>query len=136
LPTKYLLDTHIWVWLQEGDASRLKPRSVAFLSQLQRESRLFVSLISVWEIAQLLAKERLVINAPLNQWLQQSWADDALQPWPLTEKILIESTQLPDEAHGDPADRMIMATARIDGFTILTQDKRILAYPSVSAQRI
>jgi PIN domain nuclease of toxin-antitoxin system len=136
LPINYILDTHIWIWLQEGDSAKLKPDAVAFLGEMQRESRLHVSMISIWEIANLLKKNKVATYAPLETWLDRGLADHALDVLPLTAKILIESTGLPGEIHRDPADRIIIATARVEGMTILTYDARILAYPSVSVERI
>jgi PIN domain nuclease of toxin-antitoxin system len=106
------------------------------LANLQRESLLHVSVISIWEISLLLSRDKIALSSPLEHWLAESWAQDALSLVPLTQQIAIESTRLPGTIHRDPADRFLIATARVMGMTLLTQDQRILNYGFVSVEAI
>jgi PIN domain nuclease of toxin-antitoxin system len=124
-----VLDTHIWVWWVHGDA-RLTP---AQLSQLQQhEARgLGVSAISCWEVAKLVEYGRLALPSPVAEWFDRALAYPGLRLLPLTPRIALESTQLPGSFHRDPADQIIVATARIYDRPLLTSDGRILSYPHV-----
>lgn len=124
----FLLDTHEWLWLQNGDAAKLKAAAVRQFTELQRRGELFVSAVSIWEIAIAVSKERLYLGSSVEDWVQQGLADDGLQLLPLTPRILIESTRLADYPHGDPGDRMLIATAREQDLTLITRDDKILAY--------
>lgn len=124
----FLLDTHEWLWFQNGDAAKLKAAAVRQFTELQRRGELFVSAVSIWEIAIAVSKERLYLGSSVEDWVQQGLADDGLQLRPLTPRILIESTRLAGYPHGDPGDRMLIATAREQDLTLITRDDKILAY--------
>ena len=128
MPSNFLLDTHLWIWLQEGDSSRLRPKSVSVLVDMQRKSLLNASVISIWEIAHLLSRGRLSLSIPLEDWLAESWSDGAIRRIPISQEIAIESTRLPGTLHRDPADRFLVATARVEDMTLLTSDEPLLAY--------
>ena len=97
----------------------------------QSQDDLWLSLISLWEVAKKVEKGQLVLDRPLDQWLDDATALPGLHLWDLTRPILIQSCQLPQAFHGDPADQMIVATARIYGAILVTIDKRIPAYSHV-----
>ena len=124
-----LLDTHIWVWwVNEG------PELSSFQRQLlQREQTngLGVSIISCWEIAKLVQLGRLQFTLPVSQWLEQALSYPGIQLFDLSLPIVVESTQLPGNFHRDPADQMIVATARVHDIPLLTADSLILNYPHV-----
>jgi PIN domain nuclease of toxin-antitoxin system len=123
----FLLDTHVWIWLQEAD-KQLPTLAIRMLEAVQRERKLFASAISVLEIAQLESKGRVQLTLNIHEWLEQSFADDGIQLVPLSPEIAVASTRLPGNLHRDPADRILAATARIEGLTLLTRDVRLLDY--------
>ena len=123
----FLLDTHVWIWMQEADR-QLPSLAIRLLEAAQQERRLFASAISVLEIAQLESKRRVQLTLNIHAWLEQSFADDGIQLLPLTPEIAVASTRLPGSLHRDPADRILAATARIEGLTLLTRDVRLLDY--------
>jgi PIN domain nuclease of toxin-antitoxin system len=122
-----LLDTHAWIWLM-ADSGQIAPATKQVVILAQKERVLFASVISVWEAANLEAKGRVQLGAGVHAWLEQSFADDGIQLLPLSPEIAVESTRLPGNLHRDPADRILAATARIEGLTLLTQDARLLEY--------
>jgi PIN domain nuclease of toxin-antitoxin system len=91
-----------------------------------------VSVISCWEIAKLVQLGRLALpDSPL-RWFEQALSYPGLRLLPLTPEIVVESTQLPGDFHRDPADQMIVATARLNDCPLLTSDTKILRYPGVT----
>lgn len=87
-----------------------------------------LSLISVWEVAKTIEKGQLVLDRPIDQWIAQAARQPRLRLVELTLPILIESCRLPPPFHGDPADELIVATARDHDAVIVTKDERIRAY--------
>jgi PIN domain nuclease of toxin-antitoxin system len=127
-PRPLLIDTHYWLWLAGGDKERLTSRVVSLLQNAADHESLLVSAISVWEIAMLDAKGRIQLFKTCTQWVDEALAISGLTLAPLSPAIAIESNQLPGEFHGDPADRIIVATARVLGARLLTNDRNIRAY--------
>jgi PIN domain nuclease of toxin-antitoxin system len=123
-----LLDTHIWLWFAEGNAARLPPASVRKLDDARKEEGLLVSAISVWEIGVLHAKGRIQLSAPLRDWVTNALAPTGIGLLPLDAETASESTLLPGEPHGDPADRFLIAAARTKGVILATRDENILEY--------
>ena len=124
-----VLDTHIWVWWVHGDA-RLSPQHQAYL-QLNEANGLGVSIISCWEVAKLVEYQRLQLPLPVEQWLSQALSYPGVQLLDLTPRIVVESTQLPGQFHRDPADQLIVATARVFRCPLVTVDAKILQYSHV-----
>ncbi|WP_233224731.1 type II toxin-antitoxin system VapC family toxin [Thiomonas sp. X19] len=122
-----LLDTHAWVWLLEGDA-RLGARAVSSIEAAARTGAVWVSAISPWEVGMLVAKQRLVFTHDVLDWVQEALAQAALRLAPLTPDIAVGSTRLPGEIHGDPADRLLVATARKLGVALVTAGEALLTY--------
>ena len=129
-----LIDTHIWVWLVSGDA-RLKPEYRTAIS-MQQPTGIFVSIISVWEVAKLVEYGKLSLSIAVSDWLKAAESYAGLRVLPLTSDIVIDSTTLPGEFHKDPADQLIDATARVLGLKLMTMDAKILAYPHVDAIKV
>jgi PIN domain nuclease of toxin-antitoxin system len=127
-PTGVLLDTHVWVWLMEGDASHLSESVIDALEAASNRGALAVSAISVWEVAMLEAKGRLRLSRPIDEWVRAALEARGTRLMPLTPGIAIESARLPGNAPGDPADRILMASARIEGIQLATRDRAILKY--------
>src|SRR2546423_7311378 len=105
-----VLDTHIWIWCVNGSAE-LAPAKEQIIASREREG-LGVSAISCWEVAKLVEKGRLVLSLPVGQWIDQALAYPGIRLLPLTPEIAVASTQLPQPFQRDPADQIIVATAR------------------------
>ncbi len=125
---RYLLDTHVWIWFQRGDAVQIRPEFQQQLSVWQDQELLYVSPISAWELGLLIASSYLDLGTSIDNFVETAITECGLQLVPLTPGILIESTRLPGNLHRDPADRILAATARAQGLTLLTRDKALLRY--------
>jgi PIN domain nuclease of toxin-antitoxin system len=122
---KALLDTHVLLWWLARDP-RLSQRQTKILAEAGPEEPLLVSGITLWEIATLSSLGRVELELPLRDWLEQAVALPLVQLVPITPAIAAEVAALPDSFHRDPADRILVASARVLGATLLTQDRRIL----------
>ena len=125
-----LLDTHVLVRYLMGD-KKLGRRAVASIDKALPDDEVFVSAISFWEVAMLVAKRRIQLDRPVEQWVDVALALPGIQLAPLDPGIAVLSTKLPGEFHPDPGDRMIVATALEHGVPVVTPDERIRAYPHV-----
>jgi PIN domain nuclease of toxin-antitoxin system len=124
-----LLDTHIWVWWVHNSA-QLTSRHREII-QSHEDDGLGVSIFSCWEVAKLVELNRLNPNYPIDEWLDTALQYPGVKLLALTPQIVIESTQLPGNFHRDPADQIIVATARIYDCPLLTVDERIMNYPHI-----
>ena len=122
-----VLDTATWIW-RASDPKRL---SRAARRAIDEAERALVPAISVWEVAMLVAKRRIQLDRPVEQWVDVALALPGIQLAPLDPGIAVLSTKLPGEFHPDPGDRMIVATALEHGVPVVTPDERIRAYPHV-----
>jgi len=122
-----LLDTHIWIWLMAGTGV-LTAESRRIISRALGRGMLRIAAISLWEIALLAARGRILLGKSTGAWFEQALAKPGPAIEALTAPIAIESYALPDQFHSDPADRLIVATARITGAALMTRDHDILAY--------
>lgn len=98
---------------------------------MNEEEGLGISVFSCWEVAKLVELNRLTLHCPIDEWMDTAFTYPGIQVLELTPKIAIESTQLPGEFHRDPADQIIVATARIHDCPLLTVDDKILNYSHV-----
>ena len=124
-----VLDTHIWVWWVHGD-EQLTQTQVGVIEANEADS-IGVSAISCWEVAKLVEYGRLELPCLLSEWFEQALRYPGICLLALTPEIAIASTQLPDEFHRDPADQIIVATARVYGCSLVTSDRKLLDYPHV-----
>lgn len=124
---RLLLDTHVWLWLVAG-SRELGTAARQEIDAALDAGTLTIAAISLWEVALLAARQRIVLGKPIELWLDEALAPPGPEIEPLTSAIAAESCGLPDGFHQDPADRMIVATARISGATLITRDHRILDY--------
>lgn len=127
-----LLDTHIWIWWVHGDP-RLPERHRQYLVAHESDG-LGISVISCWEVAKLVEYGRLHLPYPVAEWLDQALAYPGVTLLQLTPRIVVDSTTLPGTFHRDPADQLIVATARVHGCALVTVDEKILAYPHVRTE--
>lgn len=125
---QFLLDTHIWIWLLKGDSKIEKSPVFDNITRAGRQNGLHISSISIWEIAMLEAKGRIAFSTSITAWVNEAVSAPGLQVVQLLPEISIDSTRLPGQFHGDPADRIIVATSRFLKCPLITIDKKILTY--------
>jgi PIN domain nuclease of toxin-antitoxin system len=123
-----LLDTHVWLWYVEGERARFSRKIEPFVEAAVQRGELLISAISVWEIAVLSALRRIDLSQDVRAWVGRSLGFPGVRFQGLSPSIAIESTSLPGELHRDPADRILVATARLTGAALVTCDERVLAY--------
>jgi PIN domain nuclease of toxin-antitoxin system len=124
-----LLDTHIWIWLvnEQEELSAYHAQIIAD----HRSDGLGISAISCWEVAKLVEYGRLNLACDLETWMEAALDLPGIQVIELTPTVAIESTKLPGAFHRDPADQIIVATARTYRLDLLTVDDKILKYEHV-----
>jgi len=121
---KALLDTHILLhWISA--TVPLLDEHRAIIESASSEEPLWVSDITLWEIATLESLGRIELDLPLRDWLERATAPPLVRRAHITPTVAAEVAALPDRFHRDPGDRIIVATARVLGATLLTRDDRI-----------
>ncbi len=120
-----LLDTHILLWWH-GDRSRLSAEQREVIEETDETAPLLVSDISLWEVATLHGLGRIRLKLPLREWLEKAVAPPLVRRHGISPPVAAELAALPDSFHRDPADRILVATARVLGATLLTRDRRII----------
>lgn len=125
-----VLDTHALVWWVSGDSS-LSKKAKAAIERERDGGAIIVSSISAWEIAMLVGSGRLFLTMDVGSWLATIGQIEAVRFLPVDVEIATKSVDLPGEFHKDPADRMIVATARKLAAPLVTKDERIRAYAHV-----
>jgi len=119
-----LVDTHVLLhWF--GDEQRLSAEQRHLLASAGAENPLYVSDISLWEIATLFSLKRIALDRPLRVWLERATAPPLVRRVGISPEIADEVARIPDSFHRDPADRILVATARVLGAVLLTSDRRI-----------
>ena len=126
-PDLLLLDTHVWLWLVAGSPD-LATEARHTIDRAAAAGTLRIAAISLWEIALLASRGRIILGKSIGSWLEEALADPGPAIDPLSPQIAIESHALPDSFHRDPADRMIVATARVTSAVLMTRDRLILDY--------
>ena len=122
-----LLDTHIWIWLVKGDQT-LAPETRDIIRAASPVGNPRIAAITLWEVTLLASRSRIELSEPTLPWLEDALARSGTVVEPLTPRIAAESYQLPSDFHRDPADRMIVATARLIRAALMTRDHAILDY--------
>jgi PIN domain nuclease of toxin-antitoxin system len=133
LASRYLLDTHTWFWLAAGEA-RAPAAVLAELEAALVDGRLFLSRISTWEIAHKVSVGKIDIARPLDVWLRETTT--GIEMVDLSLEVVVESTRLPGSFHKDPADRFIVASARVHDLALVTGDRLILDYAAGGYVRV
>ena len=127
---RLLLDTHVWVWAVE-DPGKLGRKTRKLL--LDPSCERAVCAVSTLEIARLIWSGDMVLQIPLHDWVVKSLADLQADSLPVTHNIAVEAYSIPEPFHRDPADRQIVACARLHDLTVVTADQRILGWKHVAA---
>ena len=125
-----VLDTHVWVWWVSG-IEELPLKIIRLIEKAIDQKAIYISCISVWEVAQLVERGRLQITLDVNNWVAKSEALPFVHFIPVDSVIALRSVQLPSPLHPDPADRIIIATALNLGFPLVTRDERLARYAHV-----
>lgn len=120
---KFLLDTHVWIWA-ENEPEKLGKSCQKVLSD--KSSQLFISPISSLEIVQLVYKKKLSLSVALNRWIKASVESLFLETLSFDHMIAVAAYNFQENFHGDPADRILVATARELGLILVTADEAVL----------
>ncbi len=124
---KLLLDTHIWVWAMNGDVKLLKSFQTAFEKASSMQG-ILISPMSIWEVGMLVEKKRIEIDMDVLDWIEQALDIPRLELSQITPRIAIYSTRLVGDVHGDPVDRLLIATAIEENAVLVTCDQKILNF--------
>jgi PIN domain nuclease of toxin-antitoxin system len=125
---KLLLDTHVWIWTQE-DPDELGANARQMI--LDGANELLVSSVSTLEIARMVSIGRLILTKELRQWVRDGLSSIQARSVAVDHEIAAQSYQLPEPFHRDPADRMLVASARLHDCTLVSADRLILEYAHV-----
>jgi PIN domain nuclease of toxin-antitoxin system len=125
-----VLDTHCWLWWL-SEPKLLSRTARGEIDQAVKADEALVSAISVWEVAMLVARGRLELTLPVEDWIAHAEAVRGFRFIPVSNRIALQAVQLPGHFHPDPADRMIVATALTRGVPVVTKDDKIQGYPHV-----
>lgn len=128
-----VLDTHAFVWWLSGQDDLLSDLAKGAIKAEMPGGEILVSSISAWEIATLVSKGRLVLTMDVTAWLNTAAEIEAVTFVPVDNELAVKSTELPGEFHKDPADRIIVATARKFAAQLVTADEKIRSYEHVRA---
>lgn len=127
-PHTLVLDTHVWIWTQFGDARIKGTMAQEAIEWARSRGGVIVSAISVWEVALLESKSRILLMMECNLWIRKALSEPGIILQPLLPEIAVESTRLPGDFQSDPADRILVATARYLNAPLVTADRKILDY--------
>ncbi|HYC48090.1 MAG TPA: type II toxin-antitoxin system VapC family toxin [Burkholderiales bacterium] len=119
-----LLDTHVWIWWLTPE-SRLTARERLALDRAAETRELHIAAISLWEAQVLHARKRIELPVPFAEWIAHAADPRMLTVLPLDVDVIVAADALPAGFHGDPADRLIVATARAHALALATHDTEI-----------
>jgi PIN domain nuclease of toxin-antitoxin system len=122
-----LLDTNALLWSAMQD-SRLGRDAAKLMADASVSGEVAISAISLWEIGLLVSKKRLNLGRDLGEWVKALQSSGTVVFLPVESGIALEAGTLPGDIHGDPADRIVTATARVHGLELMTSDEKLLAY--------
>ncbi len=128
--SRFLLDTNAWIWANM-EPEKLSVKTRKLLSNPRSYKDLLLSAISIWEFSKLVEKRRIQISCHPEKWIWEALDMPCLRVVPITPTIAIRSTMLPQPFHNDPADQIIVATAREKNAVIITADRLIRSYKDV-----
>jgi PIN domain nuclease of toxin-antitoxin system len=122
-----LLDTHIWLNYQ-GFTRALRRSTEQAIDAAAERNAVYVSVISIWEIAMLVRDGRLELSTNIDRWSEMALSKPGIALLPFSPQIAIESVNLPEPMHKDPSDRILVASARVERLTLVTSDKKIIDF--------
>ena len=125
-----VLDTHVW-WWSISEPAQLSHRARQLIKKTPPDQRAIAS-ISIWEFAMMVTRGRIELMISPDEWLDYAVHKTGLAIVELNPQIAMESSSLPGEFHKDPADRIIVATARVSRCQLISRDQKIIEYPHVS----
>jgi len=125
-----LLDTHVWIWFVSNPENLSETARMTIEETISKKS-IYISSISTWELALLVNKNRIQLTMSVEDWVAKSEGFPFFKFIPVNNKISIKSVNLPPPFHADPADRIIIATAIIEGIPIVTKDQKIINYQQI-----
>lgn len=126
-----MLDTHVLMWWVNGDSDWITDDATAAIAAASQSGEIVISSISAWEIAMLVSRGRLSLSMDVTAWLAALQQTETIRFVPIDNEIGVKSVELPGAFHKDPADRIIVATARKFGIPIVTADEKIRSYPHI-----
>ena len=126
-----LLDTHAW-WWSLTEPENLSKTAIRTIKQTKSDQRMIAS-ISIWEFAMMAAKKRIRLKVSVAKWLSRALEETGLGVIEISPEIAIDASNLPGNFHKDLADRLIVATARVNNLRLVTKDEKMLSYPHVDA---
>ena len=129
---KYLLDTNAWIWALEAPEKLPDPIRAMLLESDHLPFGL--AAISPWEVGKKASKGLLHLSMPVRQWVAHATQAPFIELLPLSVDIALESAHLPSSFHKDPADQMIVATARVHSLVLISADQRLRDYPHVQTK--
>ncbi len=124
----FLIDTHVLWWWENGIPGKISAAARKEIERVERDSKFRISVMSIWEVGLLDAKGRLTALPDALTWTLRALAVPGRALVPLTPEIAIASSHLPDAPVGDPMDRIIVATARVENMTLVTADRKLLEW--------
>lgn len=124
-----LLDTHTWWWAL-SEPENLSTPAQKLISETPSGQH-YIASISLWEFAMMAQRGRIQLNITPQEWLSVALNVAHIQVLHLSEDIALESCNLPGDFHKDPADRLIVATARVHKLPLITKDQKIRKYEHV-----
>lgn len=128
-----VLDTHALLWWANGERAQLSAAAASAIDAEMDGGQILVSSMSAWELAMLVERGRVALSMDVASWLDTLSRIDAVQMVPVDSEIVVKSVQLPGDFHKDPADRIIVATARKFAAPLVSADEKIRSYPHVRA---
>lgn len=126
-----LLDTHVW-WWSVNEPENLSDTALNTIKETKTDQRAIAS-ISIWEFAMMAARRKIELQITPAEWLSYAVEKTGIRVMELSPNIAIEACSLPGNFHKDPADRIIVATARVNNMVLITKDTKIIEYPQVNA---
>ena len=123
-----ILDTHAWIWWQnESPKLSLKAKTI-----INEQTQIGIPAICCWEVAMLVAKNRLGLSIDVQIWQELAFQNPKLKLLPINPEIAVLATRLPDDFHGDPADRLIVASCLIYQTALVSKDEKIQNWGHIS----
>lgn len=121
------MDTHIWLHYQGFTKAMSRPTEKA-IDEAAERGAVFVSVISIWEIAMLVREGRIELSGSIDWWTERALEQPGITLLPFSPAIAIESVSLPYPMDNDPADRILVASARVERMTMVTSDAKMQSF--------